>query len=166
MIRKLEDFLANWKHESDSTLKILETLTDDSLKQKVYDEGRTLGQLAWHLVVTIDEMIGKTGLQFTATPHDAPKPEAAKEIAKAYKDSSDAMVRAIKEQWTDETLLEEKDMYGEVWTIANILQVLTFHQTHHRGQMTVLMRQAGLVIPGMYGPSKEEWLAFAGEAPE
>lgn len=166
MIRKLEDFLANWKHESDSTLKILETLTDDSLKQKVYDEGRTLGQLAWHLVVTIDEMIGKTGLQFTATPHDALKPEAAKEIAKAYKDSSDAMVRAIKEQWTDETLLEEKDMYGEVWTIANILQVLTFHQTHHRGQMTVLMRQAGLVIPGMYGPSKEEWLAFAGEAPE
>ncbi|MFB5087487.1 DinB family protein [Psychrobacillus sp. PGGUH221] len=166
MIRKLEDFLANWKHESDSTLKILETLTDDSLKQKVYDEGRTLGQLAWHLVVTIDEMIGKTGLQFTATPHDAPKPETAKEIAKAYKDSSDAMVRAIKEQWTDETLLEEKDMYGEVWTIANILQVLTFHQTHHRGQMTVLMRQAGLVIPGMYGPSKEEWLAFAGEAPE
>ncbi|MEI4771296.1 DinB family protein [Psychrobacillus sp. FJAT-51614] len=166
MIRKLEDFLTNWKHESDSTLNILNTLTDESLKQKVYEEGRTLGQLAWHLVTTIDEMIGKTGLQFTATPHDATQPETAKEMAVAYKESSDAMVRAIKEQWTDETLLEEKDMYGQTWTVANILHVLAFHQTHHRGQMTVLMRQAGLVVPGMYGPSKEEWLAFSGEAPE
>jgi uncharacterized damage-inducible protein DinB len=31
------------------------------------------------------------------------------------------------------------------------------HQTHHRGQLTVLMRQAGLVVPGCYGPSREEW---------
>ncbi|WP_391205029.1 DinB family protein [Psychrobacillus sp. L4] len=166
MIRKLEDFLTNWKHESDSTLKILHTLTDESLHQKVYEEGRTLGQIAWHIVVTIDEMIGKTGLRFTATPHDAARPKTAKEMLEAYKESSDAMVQAIKEQWTDENLLDEKDMYGEMWPIALVLQVLTFHQTHHRGQLTILMRQAGLAVPGMYGPSKEEWLAFSGEAPE
>ncbi|MFJ8063499.1 DinB family protein [Psychrobacillus sp. NPDC096426] len=166
MIRTLEDFLTNWKHESESTLKILDTLTDESLNQKVYEEGRTLGTLAWHIVVTIDEMIGKTGLQFNATPHDAPNPKNAKEMAMAYKESSDAMVQAIKEQWSDETLLEEKDMYGQTWSVATILQVLISHQTHHRGQITVLMRQAGLTVPGMYGPSKEEWLAFSGEAPE
>lgn len=166
MIGKLKDFLTVWKHESDATLKILNTLTDESLQQKVYAEGRTLGTLAWHIVGTMDEMIGKTGLQFTATPHDAPQPKTAKEIANAYKESSDAMTQAIKEQWTDETLLEEKNMYGEVWSVSTILEVLIFHQTHHRGQMTVLMRQAGLAVPGMYGPSKEEWLAFGGEAPE
>ncbi|WP_144510691.1 DinB family protein [Bacillus sp. FJAT-22090] len=166
MIRTIQDFLTNWKHESDATLKIFNTLTDESLNQKVYEEGRTLGKLAWHLVGTIEEMIGKTGLQFSSTPHDAPQPKIAKEIAEAYKKSSDAMVQAIKEQWTDETLLEEKDMYGEVWTVATVLQILLFHQAHHRGQITVLMRQAGLTVPGMYGPSKEEWLAFSGEAPE
>ncbi|TQR16361.1 DinB family protein [Psychrobacillus soli] len=166
MIRTVEDFLINWKHEAESTLKIFHTLTDESLHQKVYEEGRTLGTLAWHIVVTIDEMVGKTGLQFKATPHDAPKPITAKELAVAYRESSDAMVQAIKEQWSDETLLEEKDMYGQTWTVATILQVLISHQTHHRGQITVLMRQAGLVVPGMYGPSKEEWLAFSGEAPE
>jgi uncharacterized damage-inducible protein DinB len=26
--------------------------------------------------------------------------------------------------------------------------------------MTVLMRQAGLPVPGLYGPSKEEWAAM------
>ncbi|TQR21562.1 DinB family protein [Psychrobacillus vulpis] len=166
MIRKLDDFLTNWQHESDSTLKILNTLTDESLHQKVYEEGRSLGRLAWHIVVTIHEMIGQTGLQFTATSHDAPLPEHAKTIADEYKKSSDAMVQAIKEQWTDESLQEKKDMYGETWSVATILQILVSHQIHHRGQMTVLMRQAGLVVPGMYGPSKEEWLGFAGEAPE
>jgi uncharacterized damage-inducible protein DinB len=26
--------------------------------------------------------------------------------------------------------------------------------------MTVLMRQAGLVVPGVYGPAREEWAAM------
>jgi hypothetical protein len=26
--------------------------------------------------------------------------------------------------------------------------------------MTVLMRQAGLKVPGVYGPSREEWSQF------
>jgi uncharacterized damage-inducible protein DinB len=29
-----------------------------------------------------------------------------------------------------------------------------------RGQLTVLMRQADLKVPGVYGPSKEEWEAM------
>jgi hypothetical protein len=26
--------------------------------------------------------------------------------------------------------------------------------------MTVLMRQAGLKVPGVYGPAREEWAAY------
>lgn len=26
--------------------------------------------------------------------------------------------------------------------------------------MTILMRQAGISVPGIYGPSKEEWAQF------
>lgn len=51
-------------------------------------------------------------------------------------------------------------MYGEQWPKGLVLSILIAHQTHHRGQMTVLMRQAGLPVPGMYGPSKEEWAAM------
>lgn len=32
--------------------------------------------------------------------------------------------------------------------------------------MTVLMRQAGLPVPGIYGPAKEEWTTFGLEAPK
>jgi len=45
------------------------------------------------------------------------------------------------------------------------LQVLVVHQAHHRGQMTVLMRQAGLKVPGVYGPAREEWTAYGMQPP-
>ena len=41
-----------------------------------------------------------------------------------------------------------------------------FHQIDHRGQMTVLMRQAGLNVPGVYGPSLEGWTSVGTNPPE
>jgi hypothetical protein len=32
--------------------------------------------------------------------------------------------------------------------------------------MTVLMRQAGLKVPGIYGPAKEEWSIYGAPVPE
>ena len=31
--------------------------------------------------------------------------------------------------------------------------------------MTVLMRQAGLKVPGVYGPAREEWAEFGMQPP-
>ncbi|MCZ2257716.1 DinB family protein [Sporosarcina sp. G11-34] len=166
MFKTIEEFLTNWGHESGSTQKVLNALTDESLTQEVSPDDRTLGRIAWHVVTTLDEMMSRTGLEFEGARHDTPVPASADEIAEAYRSSSAAMVAAIKGQWTDATLSEVKDMYGEQWPIATVLGILPSHQTHHRGQMTVLMRQAGLSVPGVYGPSREEWAEFGGEAPE
>ncbi|MBS4210124.1 DinB family protein [Bacillus sp. FJAT-50079] len=166
MFNTIDEFLTNWGHESGSTQKILDALSDESLKQEVSPQDRTLGRIAWHIVTTIDEMMSRTGLMLEATPEDAPVPASAQEIANAYKVSSEAMEKAIQEQWNDETLKEEKDMYGQMWTISTVLSLIITHQAHHRGQMTVLMRQAGLTVPGVYGPAREEWAAFGGQPPE
>ena len=165
MFTTVEEFLIHWGHESGSTQKILDALTDESLAQEVSPEDRTLGRIAWHIVQTLHEMMSQTGLDFTGTPNDAAVPETAAEIADAYRSSNEAMISAIKEQWTDEVLGDMKDMYGEQWSVAMVLGIITAHQTHHRGQMTVLMRQAGLRVPGVYGPAREEWAAFGGQAP-
>jgi len=165
MFKTIEEFLINWGHESESTQKILNTLTDKSLDQEVSPEDRTLGRIAWHIVTTLGEMMSRTDLVFEANPHDAAAPATAAEIAEAYRSTNEAMMTAIKEQWSDESLAELKEMYGEQWAIGKVLGILTAHQTHHRGQMTVLMRQSGLPVPGVYGPSREEWAAFGEEAP-
>lgn len=157
MYTSIEQFLSTWSYESDATQKLLDLLTDASLAQRVSDEDRTMGRLAWHLVTTIHEMISRTGLEFSAPEHDAMLPSTAKEIADGYRQANTAFIEAIQNQWTDANLQEETDMYGEMWSNAATLDMLVKHQIHHRAQMTVLMRQAGLPVIGVYGPSRDEW---------
>ena len=164
MLRKIEDFQKNWKYEAEMTGKILQTLTNESLGQKVTDDGRTLGFLGWHLAVTLGEMLGLVGLTIDGPAHDAECPSDAAEIAAAYERAASSVAEQVGSAWTDETLLEEDQMYGETWSRGLTLFYLITHQAHHRGQMTVLMRQAGLPLPGIYGPSKEEWAAMGAPA--
>lgn len=160
MYRQLNDFYASWKHEHETTVKLFERLTDQSLAQVVVPEGRTLGFLAWHLVQTLGEMPGRTGLTVDAPAEHALAPSSAAAITAAFVKASDSLVEQLRANWTDQTLLEEDDMYGEQWTRGFTLLCLELHHAHHRGQMTVLMRQAGLQPSGVYGPAKEEWAAF------
>lgn len=165
MVSTLAVFLETWEKEAGFTQRILDALTDSSLSQTISEQDRTLGRIAWHIVTTIPEMMSKTGLVFESIKEDAPVPNTAQEIADHYREISNTMVTSIKDQWTDQTLLEERDMYGESWTIGTTLNVLINHQIHHRGQMTVLMRQASLKVPGIYGPSREDWSQYGMEAP-
>ena len=157
MYKTINDFLNDWTKESASTYKVLSNITDDSLETKVYPEGRTLGFLSWHIVTTIGEMLSRTGLKVKCPDENSREPNNAKEIFENYKKSSDSLITEIKNNWTDKTLEEEVDMYGESWKKGFILKSLVNHQIHHRGQITMLMRHAGLRVPGVYGPSREEW---------
>jgi uncharacterized damage-inducible protein DinB len=136
---------------------VFKNLTDASLKQKVSAEGRTLGHLAWHIVLTLGEMGGKAGLKINAPPENAPNPNTASAIVQAYEKAGASFATEIKQKWNDAMLFEEIDMYGQRWTRTATLASIIKHQIHHRAQMTVLMRQAGLKVPGVYGPSREEW---------
>ncbi len=160
MYYKISDFIEDWKYESESTIKVLSNLTDEVLTVKFNNEIRTAGRLAWHIVTSVGEMAHRTGLAFETVDQLAPIPSSVKEILDEYKRASGNMVKEIIEKWTDETLLLEDDMYGEKWKKGKTLGVLVTHQIHHRGQLTVVMRLAGLKVPGFYGPAKEEWASY------
>lgn len=166
MYTSIDRFLGDWKYERDSTIKLLNNLTDESLDRKITPDGRSLGFLAWHLAVTIPEMPGKTGLKIEGPGEHDPVPKTVKEIIAGYEKASKSLAEQVKKDWTDERLNEEDDMYGEKWKKGATLMYLNLHQAHHRGQMTVLMRQAGLKVTGVYGPSKEEWAAMGMEPME
>ncbi|MBP2001137.1 putative damage-inducible protein DinB [Paenibacillus shirakamiensis] len=165
MFTSIQAFEQAWQEESKMTQKIFDELTDESLAQGISPNHRTIGRIAWHLVTTLHEMLSKTGLAFEAPLDDAPLPDTAKAIASCYQQSSQALLQAVQSQWTDASLQQKVNMYGEEWPNGLTLWVLVTHQIHHRGQLTVLMRQAGLQVPGLYGPSLEEWIAFGAEPP-
>ncbi len=164
MYRRVEEFNDDYAYEREATGKVLAALTDAALGQRVCEGGRTLGEIAWHLVDTLHEMPAQAGLQIAAEP-PAALPVTAAALAAAYRTASEAVAAAVASQWGDATLAEEVTMYGETWTRGKALSVLIKHEAHHRGQMTVLMRQAGLAVPGVYGPSREEWAAYGMPAP-
>ena len=166
MYYKISDFLDDWKYESESTIKVLNNLSDESLTVKFNKEIRTPGRLAWHIVTSVGEMAHRTGLTFETVDDNSPIPSTAKEILDEYKRTSDYMIKEISEKWSDETLQLEDDMYGEKWARGKTLGILVTHQIHHRAQLTVVMRLAGLKVPGVYGPAKEEWAGYGMEPQE
>lgn len=160
MYRTVEDFLADFGQENAASLKVLRVLTDASLAQQVAPEGRSLGRLAWHIVTTLREMPAQAGLATTGGDMEAPVPAHAGEIVSAYEAAAQALADAVAEAWDDAALAEEVQLYGETWKRGAVLSGVIRHEAHHRGQMTVLMRQAGLPVPGVYGPAREEWAAY------
>jgi uncharacterized damage-inducible protein DinB len=165
MISTINDFEHLWSSELEATQKLFKHLNDRSLSQAVDPEGRTLARLAWHITTSIPEMISRTGLKIRGPGQDDPIPATAKLIAQGYSEAAISLLEQVKSGWTDATLLEKDEMYGEKWARGFTLSALILHQVHHRGQMTVLMRQAGLEIPGLYGPSRQEWAAFGMKPP-
>jgi len=166
MFYKIDDFIKAWNQVSEGTGKIMDELTDGSLGQSIANHHRTLGRIAFHIAQTLGEMMDKTGLKLDGPNEKSALPSSVEEIRNGYKTSAASLTEQVKQNWTDESLLQEDDLYGEKWKRGLTLRILVDHEIHHRGQMTVLMRQAGLKLPGLYGPSKEEWTVYGMKEPE
>jgi uncharacterized damage-inducible protein DinB len=165
MYNSISDFIEDWNQEAASTQKVLDVLTDGSLQQAVSPDDRTLGRIAWHVVTSTPEMLNEFGVTVENVDNSSSVPSSAKEIADTFRKVSADTMDAVKQQWTDASLKEVKNVYGMDMQKAVTLSMLIKHVIHHRGQMTVLMRQAGVSVPGIYGPSRDEWSQMGMEAP-
>ncbi|MEW5978494.1 MAG: DinB family protein [Acidobacteriota bacterium] len=166
MFTRIKDFEYWWPQQIEKTQKVMKHLNDRSLAHEVAPGARTLGRIAWHVVQTIPEMMSHTGLKVEGPSESAPVPTSARVIARAYDESAQSLLKEVASKWTDETLEVKDQMYGQVWKRGDTLAALIFHEIHHRGQMIVLMRQAGIKVPGVYGPAKEEWALYGMPVPE
>lgn len=150
----IAEIIEEWNQEAVLTQKVLDALTDASLEQQVFPNGRTLGRLAWHTVTSIPEFLSAFGIS-QAGSHDT-VPTSAQEIAETFRTINADVVNKIQEL-QDDSLKQVQNLFGREMTNSAVFSLLIKHTIHHRGQLTVLMRQAGLPVPGIYGPSLEEW---------
>ncbi|MBP1964074.1 DinB family protein [Paenibacillus aceris] len=157
MFTTVESFIKEYQQESKTTQQLLDALTDASLQQPQAEGYRPLGYIAWHLVHTDRGMLLGTGLKFEAPSAASQPPSEAAVIADAYRATTAAIIEAVRTQLTDAKLQEVVNMFGMQWTISETLFAYIKHEIHHRGQLTILMRQAGLPVIGAYGPAKEQW---------
>lgn len=164
MYRTIADFTDDWTTESEATLQIFEVIEEDKKAEKLNENIRSLERLAWHITQSLTEMPHKAGLMESDFLDNQSIPASIAEIIETYKNYSGLLQQSVKDNWTDSDLLTTINMYGEDWTKGKILTVLINHQIHHRAQMTIIMRLLDIKVPGIYGPSKEEWIKY-GMAP-
>lgn len=167
MYRHISDFLTIWRDEAAKTLEIFGAIPDALAGTAVAEGHRDLRRMAWHLCETLVELPAHMELKvegFPGEPMQTPPPATMKAIGDVYAAVSESLMARIGTR-NDMALAMTYPFYGQTWTGALALHILVSHQTHHRGQMTVLMRQAGLKVPGVYGPVKEDWAGMGMAAP-
>jgi uncharacterized damage-inducible protein DinB len=161
MYRNTKEFVDEWTVESNISLKVLKVITDASLDQRIYQEGRNLAHTAWHMTMMIGGIGSIVGLEVAAPKRGTEMPNSATALVEVYEKAAHSLSEQVSKTLQDSQLVVEVPYFGRSMTIERILHSLILHQCHHRGQLTVLIRQAGLVHPGVYGPTREEAAARA-----
>lgn len=162
----IETFTSCWEAEGEKTDSLLQAIPDKLWHEDLVSNYRTLARLAWHLIQTPSEMLQRTGLKIDGPSEAESVPHDPQLILQAHRDVVQSVAQTVRKNWTDETLQQTDDMYGQLWTRSMTLTSLLHHLIHHRAQMTVLMRIGNAKVPGLYGPALEEWAQFGMTAPE
>jgi uncharacterized damage-inducible protein DinB len=157
--------LAEFDHEIAVTRKVLERVAPDKLGWTPHDKSMTLGRLATH-VAEVPQW-GQTILQdpefnMTSGEHRPPDQKASvPEILDSF-DKTASSVRALLASRSDADLMTTwsfKHDGAEVFAMPRAAAWRTWvmnHMIHHRGQLSVYLRQTGSLVPAMYGPSADE----------
>jgi len=161
--KELDRFLAIWEYETQGTLKLLRALPNDKYDFRPDAEGRSLGELAWHLAegdAYITQGID-TGVFFgSEKPAHIDRPKTIDGIVSGFElVHSDALARMKKLTGAD--LDRTVNFFGTPMPIRDVMWGYVIrHGVHHRGQLSIICRLAGGQPPGLYGPNREEMAAM------
>ena len=159
----IDGMLQEFEQEAQTTRRVLERVPDNQLAWRPHEKARTLGELALHVAMVPG---GVAELVASPSPAQAPQfadpsPKSASELIPAL-DHSIAKVKEVLGGMDDAALLATwRLMQGDrellaVPRAAMLRSVMLNHWYHHRGQLTVYLRELGVPIPSIYGPSADE----------
>ena len=158
----IDMLLQELEQEAQTTRRVLERVADDRLAWKPHERSMSLGQLALHIATlpgTIAELSQIS--PFPLPKFEQPSAANAAELLPAL-DQSVAKARTILRQLSDADLTRiwrVVDGGREVVAIpvgAMLRSIMLNHWYHHRGQLSVYLREIGVAVPSIYGPSADE----------
>jgi uncharacterized damage-inducible protein DinB len=158
----IDGLLQELEMEAQTTRRVLERVPDEKLSWRPHAKSRTLGELALHVATVpggVAQLVATSPVQ--APQFADPSPTSASELIPAL-DASLATVRKTLGGMSDETITATwRMMAGDceimaVPRIAMLRSVMLNHWYHHRGQLTVYLRELDVPIPSIYGPSADE----------
>lgn len=150
------------KREADTTRRVLERVPREHYAWRPHAKSMSLGQLAWHIATLqwgVAHLLGDLNCEVPNFQHTEP-PADADLLARLEESTAFAATKLA--EWQDAGL-------RDVWTMRSgehiVLQmprremvrtVMLNHCYHHRGQLTVYLRQLEVPLPSVYGPTADE----------
>lgn len=155
--------LPEFDHEMATARTVIERVPEDQYGYKPHEKSMTAGRLASHIA----EMPNWATASITQESLDLaggynPFTAASRAELLAAFDKSVAGARAAIAGASDETLVKNwslKNGDKTLMTMPKIAVVRTFvmnHIIHHRGQLSVYLRNLNVAVPSIYGPSADE----------
>jgi len=156
MYTNTDQFIGAYTMESATTQRVLDALTDESLKIPKSPGDISTADLAWHIANSGSHMLNHEGANLPEGGWTAPEGVTAAQIAARFKEITMGVLAFAESKLKGVDLSREANWFGHVLPLGVWLNVIVSHEAHHRGQISVLMRQAGITVPSIYGPNKEE----------
>jgi uncharacterized damage-inducible protein DinB len=162
-MRMIDGMLQELEQEAQTTRRVLERVPGSQLAWRPHEKARTLGQLALHVAIVpggVAELIASPSPAQAPTFTD-PSPDSASELVPALEQSI-TKARQVLGGMDDAALMATwRMMQGDrelfaVPRMALLRSIMLNHWYHHRGQLTVYLRQLGVPVPSVYGPSADE----------
>jgi uncharacterized damage-inducible protein DinB len=159
----IDGMLQELEEEARTTRRVLERVPDDQLQWRPHEKARTLGELAMH-VATVPGGVA----EFVASPSPAqapdfvdPVPKSASELVPALNQSIATAKKVLGSLEDTELMATWRVMQGErelfaAPRVAVLRSIMLNHWYHHRGQLTMYLRELDVPIPSIYGPSADE----------
>jgi uncharacterized damage-inducible protein DinB len=155
--------LQEMDREADATRRVLERVPQDRLDWKPHPKSLTLGQLAMHVATIPGALAGvATTVPFDVrTPIPRPQPASVAELVPALEQSLARARELIGGLDKASMAAAWRGVAGdrEVMSMPRgdfLRAILLNHWYHHRGQLTVYLRQVGALVPAIYGGSADE----------
>lgn len=158
----IDALLQELEQEAHTTRRVLERVPNDQLGWKPHPKSMSLGQLALH-VATVPGGVAQIATQSHVQVPKFSQPSAtnAAELIPALNQSL-ARAKELLAGMDDAALASTwRLMNGDHEVMAMprgavLRSIMLNHWYHHRGQLSVYLRQLGVLIPSIYGPSADE----------
>ena len=159
-MNELERFIDVWDREAAKTVKLLKTIPSDQYDFRPDPEGRSIGEMAWHLAE--GEAYGsffavKGGYSMDERPPGMQRPKSVEALAPEFERVHREARERLNGYSAEDLDRPIKTFGGDVPMRDHLWDFIVLHGAHHRGQLTMMIRQAGGKPAGMFGPTREEF---------
>lgn len=158
----IDGLLQELEQEATTTRRVLDRVPEDQLGWRPHKKSRTLGELALHVATTpggVATLVVQPEIEEPTFSDPSPKSKA--EVLAAL-DESLATAKRVLGTMDDAALnatWRMKRNGREILAlprVAMLRNVMLNHWYHHRGQLSVYLRELDVPVPSIYGPSADE----------